>query len=550
MKKMSIVLLMALAACAVAQDAPESAWHYSEKANPMEPTKATRIAILDSDEPGKATLAVRCTGSRRTDLEVWVDTDGVVEERGSVRLKFDEEKPHDLVLWSRSADYSSIFFGRPEVAMGQITHSQRLIIEWYPFEKAATTASFSGLSSVPITDCRSGPKAVEPVQTSPAPEAIAAPVPTKPNPDIRTKTPTPVSTKPDAFAGTGKSAQDAPESAWHYSEKANPMEPTKATRIAILDSDEPGKATLAVRCTGSRRTDLEVWVDTDGVVEERGSVRLKFDEEKPHDLVLWNRSADYSSIFFGRPEVAMGQITHSQRLIIEWYPFEKAATTASFSGLSSVPITDCRSGPKAVEPVQTSPAPEAIAAPVPTKPNPDIPTKTPTPVSTKPDAFAGTGKSGAPPNYAIGRVAGEQSDAYRHDSALAAEWWNLREPDVRGSSQSADPKPLANGSFSASEKGSIGAWCDEKPRIRHDGVRIDRITPDGPADQAGLRIGDDILALDGIYLFTVEELMNKMHRYKPGTRVSLRYRRRSTIYDSFVIMGAEETQKTAIKAAD
>jgi hypothetical protein len=55
-----------------------------------------------------------------------------------------------------------------------------------------------------------------------------------------------------------------------------------------------------------------------------------------------------------------------------------------------------------------------------------------------------------------------------------------------------------------------------------------------------LRIGDDILALDGIYLFTVEELMNKMHGYKPATRVSLRYRRRSTIYDSYVIIGAED----------
>ncbi len=96
-------------------------------------------------------------------------------------------------------------------------------------------------------------------------------------------------------------------------------------------------------------------------------------------------------------------------------------------------------------------------------------------------------------------VPGKQSDAYRHDSALIAEWWSLREPDVSGSSQSADPKSLANGPLSTAEKGSIGAWCDEKPRIRHDGVRIDRIAPDGPADQAGLRIGDDILALDGIY---------------------------------------------------
>jgi predicted metalloprotease with PDZ domain len=67
---------------------------------------------------------------------------------------------------------------------------------------------------------------------------------------------------------------------------------------------------------------------------------------------------------------------------------------------------------------------------------------------------------------------------------------------------------------------------------------------------AGLRIGEDILALDGIYLFTVEELMNKMYRYNLGAKVSLRYLRRPTICDSFVIMGAEETKKTAVKASD
>ena len=184
---------------------------------------------------------------------------------------------------------------------------------------------------------------------------------------------------------------------------------------------------------------------------------------------------------------------------------------------------------------------KATTSLVSTKPNPDIRTKTPNPVSTKPDALAVTGKSSAPPNKATRTVAGEQFDGYRHDSALIAEWWNLREPDLRDSSQSADPKPLTNGLPSTAENSSIGVWCDEKPRVRHDGVRIDRIVPDGPADQAGLRIGDDILALDGIYLFTVEELMNKLPRYKPGTKVSLRYRRRSTIYDSFVIMGAAET---------
>jgi len=196
---------------------------------------------------------------------------------------------------------------------------------------------------------------------------------------------------------------------------------------------------------------------------------------------------------------------------------------------------------------------EAIPAPstasvVSTKQNPDTRTTIPTPVSTNPDAVVRTGNSGARRNNATGRLAGEQSNAYRYDSALIAEWWNLREPDVRGSSQSVDSKSLENGHLITAEQGSMGAWSDEKPRIRHDGVRIDRIAVDGPADQAGLRIGDDLLTLDGVYLFTAEDLLNKMHGYKPGTKVPLRYRRRSTIYDSFVIMGPEETQKIPIKA--
>ncbi len=149
---------------------------------------------------------------------------------------------------------------------------------------------------------------------------------------------------------------------------------------------------------------------------------------------------------------------------------------------------------------------------------PDIRTKAPNPISVASGALAGTRKTSATRNNAPAEVAGERYDVYQHDSALIAEWWNLRESDASGSSQLADPKSLTDGRFSTTVKSSIGAWCDEKPRISHDGVRIDRIAPAGPADEAGVRIGDNILALDGIYLFTAEELMNAIHRYKPGTR--------------------------------
>jgi PDZ domain-containing secreted protein len=57
-----------------------------------------------------------------------------------------------------------------------------------------------------------------------------------------------------------------------------------------------------------------------------------------------------------------------------------------------------------------------------------------------------------------------------------------------------------------------------------------------------LEVGDAILAIDGIYLFTVEELTANVHRHKRGTKVSLRYRRRSSIQDTFIVIGTEQTQ--------
>jgi hypothetical protein len=89
-------------------------------------------------------------------------------------------------------------------------------------------------------------------------------------------------------------------------------------------------------------------------------------------------------------------------------------------------------------------------------------------------------------------------------------------------------------------QGSLGAWSGEMPRTRHDGITISGITRGGPADQAGIQVGDVILAIGGRYVFTVEELNEEVHRQAPGIKVALRYRRYATIYDTYVVMGAEK----------
>ena len=86
-------------------------------------------------------------------------------------------------------------------------------------------------------------------------------------------------------------------------------------------------------------------------------------------------------------------------------------------------------------------------------------------------------------------------------------------------------------------KWPIGASSDENPLVRHDGVTLSMVTTGGPADQARLAAGDVVLALDNHYVYTVTELGNEIQRHPSGSRVPIRYRRRSMIYDTFITIG-------------
>jgi hypothetical protein len=91
--------------------------------------------------------------------------------------------------------------------------------------------------------------------------------------------------------------------------------------------------------------------------------------------------------------------------------------------------------------------------------------------------------------------------------------------------------------ISAVEDSSIGTSATGNPEVRHDGVVLSYVAPGGPADQAGLKPGDVVLAIGDRFLFTANELNDEIRHYKPGSRVAVRYRRYSTIYDGNLTIG-------------
>jgi len=52
-------------------------------------------------------------------------------------------------------------------------------------------------------------------------------------------------------------------------------------------------------------------------------------------------------------------------------------------------------------------------------------------------------------------------------------------------------------------------------------VLVAGLSPGGPADQAGLRVGDVVLSLDGAPLASVDEIHKLLTRERIGRRVSL-----------------------------
>ena len=69
------------------------------------------------------------------------------------------------------------------------------------------------------------------------------------------------------------------------------------------------------------------------------------------------------------------------------------------------------------------------------------------------------------------------------------------------------------------------------------GVTIIEVVPDSPADEAGLEVGDVILALDGEPVYDITELSALVKLRRPGERVELTIQRDVEVYAATVVLG-------------
>jgi S1-C subfamily serine protease len=82
----------------------------------------------------------------------------------------------------------------------------------------------------------------------------------------------------------------------------------------------------------------------------------------------------------------------------------------------------------------------------------------------------------------------------------------------------------------------IGVSFTGNPTVRHDGVEVASVQPNGPADRIDIKPGDVILAIDGHFLVTIEELRAELLRHTVGKPLVIRYRHGRLTSENYLIL--------------
>jgi hypothetical protein len=125
---------------------------------------------------------------------------------------------------------------------------------------------------------------------------------------------------------------------------------------------------------------------------------------------------------------------------------------------------------------------------------------------------------------AVGIVAGE------HTLRISKNGYKRWERDLKSSTGNIkiaavlepiapDSEAPANSSAGMAEEARIGIWFSGSPTVKHNGLEISGVQPNGPADNIEVKPGDVLIAIEGRYLYTVDGLRAELRRHADGTRL-------------------------------
>ncbi len=80
-----------------------------------------------------------------------------------------------------------------------------------------------------------------------------------------------------------------------------------------------------------------------------------------------------------------------------------------------------------------------------------------------------------------------------------------------------------------------------------EGLYVGRVRPGGAADKAGIRVGDHLLAVNGVPVQTQAELLERLAQHRPGDKVKLTYRRNGRLYETTAVLTNEEGEPTLLR---